>query len=72
MAWGLRAAVKYPAHPDPEAVLRDQLQNRTTRFLALLQQIVFANPSHPVHQMFAEARCEFGDVENLVNCRLTE
>jgi hypothetical protein len=65
MARGLRAAVRYPAHADPEEVLRDQLANRTERFLGLLERIVFANSSHPLCQMFAEARCTLGDVLNL-------
>ena len=69
MAWGLREAVSYPAHQDPDAVLQDQLRNREARFLEMLERIVFARADHPLRQMLAGAGCELGDVRNLVRTR---
>lgn len=66
MARSLPSIIRYPAHQDPEAVLREQSENRESRFLDSLRRIVFANPEHPYAQMFQEARCDFRDVENLV------
>jgi hypothetical protein len=47
-------------------MLRAQLENRMSRFLDALRQIVFMNPEHPYFKMFAEARCSFDDVNELV------
>ena len=66
MAWGLRETIREPTHPDPVAVLSEQLANRERRFLDMLAQVVFADPQHPYAQMFDEARCSFADVEHLV------
>ena len=50
-------------------MLRDQLENRSSRFLDRLRRIVFANPQHPYFKMFEEARCSFDDVNGLVQER---
>jgi phenylacetate-coenzyme A ligase PaaK-like adenylate-forming protein len=65
-AWGLREAARYPLANDHEAVLRDQLLHRETRFLDQLKRVVAARPEHPVTQLLLEARCEPGDIANLV------
>ena len=66
MARGLPKIIRYPAHPDPEAVLREQMASREDRFLDTLQRVVLASPEHPYAQMFQEARCAFADVQDLV------
>ena len=50
-------------------MLRNQLENRSSRFLDRLRRIVFANPQHPYFKMFEEARCSFDDVNGLVQER---
>ena len=65
-AWGLRQVVRYPFPPDPEAVIRDQLRTRQTRFLEHLRRVAAARPQHPVNRLLLEAGCEPGDVEHLV------
>ena len=66
MARGLPKLIRYPAHQDPEAVLRAQMEHRESRFLDTLHRIVFDNPEHPYARMFGEAQCDFADVQDLV------
>jgi hypothetical protein len=69
MARGLREMIRLPLASDPEAVLREQMENRAGRFLGALRQIVFANPQHPYFKMFEEAQCSFDDLNHLVLSR---
>lgn len=69
LAWGLRRAVRYPAHANPEAALRAQLQRREASFLQLAERIVFRNHGHPYRRLFDAAGCSLADLRSLVAAR---
>ena len=53
----------------PEEAQATLAQRRATReadFLALVRRGVFGHPASPYRELFAAARCEPGDIENLV------
>ncbi len=66
MAAGLYRYVRAPATADPEAKIRDQVQNREARFLDTVGKVVFSNPAHPYYEMFRLAGCTAGDLEKSV------
>jgi hypothetical protein len=63
MALGIYKFLRTKPHPDPEAVIRQQLENREANFLATARKAIFANPPNPYHEMFRLAGCAFEDLE---------
>lgn len=66
MALGIYKFLRMKPHPDPEAVIRHQFENREPIFLDTARQVVFSNPRNPYHEMFRLAGCTFGDLERAV------
>lgn len=66
---GIREYLGTPAHPDPLAVLRHQLEHRQETFLEMLRSTVFQDPKHPYFQMFEIAGCSYADLESSVLSR---
>jgi hypothetical protein len=67
MALGIYRFLRTKPHPDPEAVIRHQLENREGIFLDTTRRVIFANPRNPYHEMFRLAGCAFEDLEHAVN-----
>jgi hypothetical protein len=67
MAQGIREYLRTPSHPDPEEVIRGQLENRTSLFLDIAGRVIFANPQNPFCAMFHQAGCSFSDLEQSVS-----
>ena len=63
MALGIYKLLRTPPFPDPEAVIRHQLENRETIFLDTVRKVIFSNPRNPYHVMFRLAGCAFDDLE---------
>jgi len=63
MALGIYKFLRTKPHPDPEAVIRHQLENREANFLNTTRQVIFSNPRNPYHEMFRLAGCTFEDLE---------
>lgn len=66
MALGLLQMARMPQVCNHEHLVRDQLRDRESSFLTTARRVVFDNPTNPYHQMFAEARCSYGDLEQNV------
>jgi len=66
---GVREYLRTPPHPDPEAVLRRQMEHREETLLTKLQSTVFQDPDHPYAQMFKLAGCAYADLEASVRRR---
>jgi hypothetical protein len=66
MALGIYQFLRTKPLPDPEAVIRHQLENREAIFLNIVQRVVFSNPRHPYHEMFRLAGCAFEDLAQAV------
>src|SRR5208283_5601871 len=66
MALGIYKFLRMKPHPDPEALVRHQLQNREAVFLNTTREAIFANPGNPYHEMFRLAGCAFPDLERAV------
>jgi hypothetical protein len=66
MALGIYKFLRTTPHPDPEAVIRHQLENRETIFLDTARKVIFSNPRNPYYEMFGLAGCSFGDLERAV------
>ncbi len=62
MALGIYRFLRTQPHPDPEAVIRHQLENREAIFLDTARKAIFANPRNPYHEMFRLAGCTFEDL----------
>jgi hypothetical protein len=67
MALGIYKFLRTKPHPDPEAVIRRQLENREAIFLNTARQVIFSNPRNPYHEMFRLAGCTFEDLERAVH-----
>jgi hypothetical protein len=72
----LRFAVGLPSflrHPislaDAEALVRRGMERREDNFLLLLERGVFARPGSPYARLMRLARCEMGDVRDMVKRR---
>jgi hypothetical protein len=63
MALGIWKLLRTPPYPDPEAVIRHQLENREAIFLETVRKAIFSRPRNPYHEMFRLAGCSFGDLE---------
>ncbi len=63
MGLGLWNLIRTPPHPDPASVIKAQLDNRESVFLATARRAVFDNPRNPYSHMFRLAGCEYGDLE---------
>jgi hypothetical protein len=66
MALGIYRFLRTKPHPDPEAVIRRQLENREAIFLDTTRRVIFANPRNPYHEMFRLAGCAFEDLAQAV------
>ena len=66
MALGIYQFLRAKPLPDPEAVIRHQLQNREAIFLDIVQRVIFSNPRHPYYEMFRLAGCVFEDLAQAV------
>ncbi|MGD0015347.1 MAG: hypothetical protein ABSD56_13155 [Bryobacteraceae bacterium] len=66
MALGIYKFLRTKPHPDPEAVIRRQLENREAIFLDTTRRVIFANPHNPYHEMFRLAGCTFEDLAQAV------
>ncbi len=66
MAAGLYSLLRTRPHPDPDGVIRHQLQNRENHFLALARRVVFSNPANPYYQLFQLAGCRYDDLAEAV------
>jgi len=65
-ALGIYQFLRTKPLPDPEAVIRHQLENREAIFLNIVQRVIFSNPRHPYHEMFRLAGCAFEDLAQAV------
>ena len=54
---------------EAEAILADRLAHRERNFLALVRRGVIDHAPSPYRALFAEARCEFGDLERMITDR---
>jgi len=66
---GIREYLHTPPYPDPEAVLRRQLEQRQETLLEKLRKTVFQQPEHPYAQMFKLAGCSYADLESSIRAR---
>jgi len=62
MALGIYRFLRTTPLPNPEAVIRHQLENRAPTFLNTARQVIFSNPRNPYHEMFRLAGCTFEDL----------
>ncbi len=62
MALGIYKFLRTTPLPNPEAVIRRQLENRTATFLDTARRVIFSNPRNPYHEMFRLAGCTFEDL----------
>jgi hypothetical protein len=67
MALGIAAYLHTRPLPDPEGVIRHQLENREKFFLDTTRRVIFSNPQHPYAEMFRLAGCGFEDLERAVS-----
>ncbi|MGD0014443.1 MAG: hypothetical protein ABSD56_08480 [Bryobacteraceae bacterium] len=67
MALGIYKFMRTRPLPDPEAVIRHQLENREANFLSTARQVIFSNPRNPYHEMFRLAGCTCEDLERAVH-----
>jgi hypothetical protein len=65
-ALGIYKLVRAAHVPDPEGVIRRQLENRGATFLDTVRRVVFSNPLNPYHEMFRLAGCTFEDLSRAV------
>lgn len=64
---GLPGFLRDPMTPgQAAAIVAERLANRERNFLAVVERGVVQNPRSPYRQLLAEARCEFGDLEQMV------
>ena len=64
---GLPSLVRRPMRPDrARQILARRLARRADDFLALSRATIFDNPVSPYRWLFAQAGCEYGDLERLV------
>ncbi len=66
MAIGLWQFMRTPPVPDPEGLIREQLQRREANFLAMVRHAIFGNPRNPYCRMFEFAGCSREDLERSV------
>lgn len=66
MAKAWNQFVRTPAASDPEGLIREQIENRESRFLELMRRVVFADPANPYHKLFEWAGCTYPDLERAV------
>jgi hypothetical protein len=66
MALGIHEYLRSARHPDPQGLIRRQLENRETIFLDTACKAIFSNPRNPYHEMFRLAGCSFEDLERVV------
>lgn len=65
-ALGIYQFLRTKPLPDPEAVIRHQLENREGIFLNIVRRVIFSNPRHPYYEMFRLAGCAFEDLAQAV------
>lgn len=51
---------------DARAIVRDRIQQRDRNFLGVLERFVFRNPASPYAKLLALARCEPGDLRQMI------
>jgi hypothetical protein len=66
LARGIYDLARSPMPADGGSLIRTQLENRETRFLETLRQVVFGAPDHPYQEMFRLAGCSFADFAQAV------
>jgi hypothetical protein len=70
LASGLKAFLRTPVSRDAaHALIRRRLDERDARFLAMVDRAIFGLPSSPYRRLLALARCERGDLRQLVRSR---
>jgi len=62
MMRGCQRFLRTPSIADPYSVVKKNLESREENFLALMRQVVFANPANPYRKLFAFAGVEFDDL----------
>jgi hypothetical protein len=66
-AWGFRDFLENPLSlEDAKAILRQGLRERETNFLNLVEHGIYGYPNSPYLSLLKLARCELGDIQNMV------
>jgi len=69
-AWGLRGFLHHTITlEEAQAIVRQRMEERETNFLRLVEKGVFGYPRSPYLPMLKLARCELGDIQNMVRDR---
>ncbi len=66
MTRGLFDMLRGRRYENPKSTLCDQLEHRGRRFLEQVHEHVFSVANHPYREMFRQAGCEYGDLENAI------
>ena len=73
LAWDLRSFVAAPITGAQAAeTVKQQLESRNERFLAMLERSVFRHPRSPYHWLLRAAGCELDDIRALVKAETIE
>jgi len=66
-AWGFRDFLENPLSlEDAKTILRQGLRERETNFLNLVEHGIYGYPNSPYLSLLKLARCELGDIQNMV------
>lgn len=69
-ALGLRDYLRHPITlAEAEAIVRQRLANREKNFLLLVERGIFGYPKSPYLPLLKLARCELGDIQNMIRDR---
>lgn len=64
---GLRHLLRNPIAPaEARAALAQRRERRNAEFLVLARDVIYAEPANPITALLRSARCEYGDLEHLV------
>jgi hypothetical protein len=66
-AWGLRGFLKHTLTlEEAKAIIKRRMEERETNFLRLVRKGIFGYPKSPYLPLMKMARCEMGDIEDMV------
>jgi hypothetical protein len=65
--WGLRGFLKHTLTlEEAKAIIKKRMEERETNFLRLVRKGIFGYPKSPYLPLMRLAKCEMGDIENMV------